>query len=57
MSQWFVPKLTELEIVDDELQIFIKQDYFGSNYFAVKLEDIRKLLVEHDINKGKSNGD
>ena len=57
MSQWFVPKLTELEIVDDELQIFIKQDYFGSNYFAVKLEDIRKLLVEHDINKGKPNGD
>ena len=54
MSQWYIPKLTELEIVDDELQIFIKQDYFGSNYFAVKLEDIRKLLKEYDESKTKT---
>lgn len=48
MSTWHTPKLTEMEIVDGELQIFVKQDYFGSNYFAVNIDDIRKLLKKHD---------
>jgi len=48
MSIWHTPKLTEMEIVDGELQIFIRQDYFGSNYFAVNLDDLRKLLKAHD---------
>ena len=48
MSTWHTPKLTDMEIIDNELQIFIKQDYFGSNYFAINLDDIRKLLKEYD---------
>ena len=48
MSTWHTPKLTDMEIVDGELQIFIKQDYFGSNYFAVNIDDIRKLLKKYD---------
>jgi hypothetical protein len=48
MSTWHTPKLTDMEIVDNELQIFIKQDYFGSNYFAVNIDDIRKLLKKYD---------
>jgi hypothetical protein len=48
MSTWHTPKLTDMEIVDGELHIFIKQDYFGSNYFAVNIDDIRKLLKKYD---------
>lgn len=45
MSNWKDIKKEDIEVDDDELNIYIGSDDFGNNYIVLKISDIKELLT------------
>lgn len=48
MSQWYEPKLKDIELSDDlkDIQVFLGSDDGGNIYASIKVEDIKQLLPQ-----------
>ncbi len=46
MSIWYQAKEDEIEVDDDEINIYAGFDNGGNRYVIVKIKDIKKVLEE-----------
>ena len=54
MSFWYEPKLEDMEIDRDEINIYLGQDDSGSIYAAVKISDLNEILKNVRSQKRKT---
>lgn len=50
MSDWYEASKEDIEVDENEINIYLGQDYFGNKYVTVKIEDIKEILgIKEDI--------
>lgn len=49
MSKWIKIKKDDIDIGDDEINIYVNSDEEGSVYAVVKIEDIKEKIKEYEM--------